>query len=313
MVLVALGCVSVAPAAPKTVTKAPPKITLLDAGAAPRQPLRLRLTEGHTQAVVITMAQNPKTTIDGEQMPDAAIPAVVETMELRVESVRLDGEATVSMRIVDAHADADAKDADPVMVAMLNDALAPMSKITGTITVTSRVVIRSMTFKAPDDLPPEMDQILNSFSQSMDQMSTPFPTEPVGVGASWSVVNDIEVFGLRMMSNTIIKLTAIDNNTVSLAMTGAIQRAPEAPNNPQTAPEGTTINRDSFSASFHGATVFDLHDFTARSGELTESVNVDTPGATAGNGTKNHTQVELKVTIKTPPPVAPETSVNKSK
>jgi len=313
MMLVAFGSVSAASAAPKTVTKAPPKITLIDSGAAPRKPLRLKFTKGDTQTVVVTMAQSQKVVVDGEPLPSVSVPQTIVTLKLHVESVRLDGEATLLMTIVDVHADADAKDANPAMVAAFDDALAPMSRVTGTFTMTSQGIFGSMTVKAPDDLPPGVDQMMDSFSQSMDQMSNPFPAEPVGLGATWSVLSDIDMLGIHVVATRTFELSARDNDMVTLAVTGEVHPAPDSQKNIPGMPEGVAAKYDSLSASAHGSTVLNLRDSTPRSGEISELVNVVTSGTNAGVDFKVDTQIDLKITIETPPPVAPETSVNKSK
>lgn len=306
ILVIAAGGVSSGHAVPITITKPPPTVTLLDAGKEPRRDLRLKFVQGASQRSVMSMKISQKETTDGEEAPAQAVPPIIETLEVQVESVGLDGDATISMQIVDAHADAGAEGVDPVVAAMMNDAFANIVGLAATFTVTTRGVYTSMTFDPPNDLPQEMDQALNSMSKSMDQMSNPFPIKPVGVGAKWRVVSVIEM-GASLVMTREFELVAIDGDTLTLRATGDIHLAhgKDQANIPDL-PEGMTMTFDSISGSVNGTTVQNLRELMPRSGKVSQSTTIVSTMSFDEVVLKSKMQIDLVVELTTPAPIGNE-------
>ena len=57
-----------------------------------------------------------------------------------------------------------------------------------------------------------------AIDQLLDQVTTPLPAEPIGVGGSWEVSNTITQDGLTVQETITCTLAASDGNTVEIVM-----------------------------------------------------------------------------------------------
>jgi hypothetical protein len=82
---------AVAPDAAATVGQGS-VVTLLEAGAEPREPLRLKLTAGQEQAMIMTMRMGMAMQIGPNAMPKTDIPPMQMTMNLKVLEITGEGD-----------------------------------------------------------------------------------------------------------------------------------------------------------------------------------------------------------------------------
>ncbi len=304
---IVVGCVfSSVEAVPITITKPPPTVTLLDAGQEPRKELRLKFVEGATQQSIMTITMSQTATVDEEETPSQVIPPIIQTMEIHIDSVELDGSAKISLEILEAHADAQAKGVDPVLVGLLNDAYADIAGLFVTSHVTPRGIYTSTTFELPENTPPGYEQIIQSMSQSLDQMSNPFPIEPVGVGAIWRVVSVVEL-GAPLVVKREFELVAIDGDTITLRTTGDVQLIHDkAPADIPELPEGMSMTFDSIFGSVTGSATQNLHELMPRSAKGSQQTTIVSTMTFDDEEIKSNIQTNLVLEIATPTPIGNE-------
>jgi hypothetical protein len=174
---------------PPTTTVVPKPAVVLDSpGAQPRRPLALRVTAGSTTKVAMVSKLGLKMTIDGQAAPVGVLPATRMVMEQRVDRVDADGTARFSVSFPEVSVVA-TPGADPTAVEAAEDALQSLKGVTGTGAVDVHGNVSDTTYDTRSVSEPALRSTLDSLTSQMGNLSAPFPTEPVGVGARWTVTS----------------------------------------------------------------------------------------------------------------------------
>jgi len=142
-------------------------------------------------------------------------------------------------------------DADVEMSAQIDDSLGQIS-FEGEMLIDERGNLESSSFDLSDVDGP-MRQQLESTVQSMKQSVVPFPADPVGVGATWTSVADIELPEMSMSQSTTYRVLSIGENSVRIQAT-VTQRADAQALNVPNPPEGAEVILLEFSGNGTGDT-----------------------------------------------------------
>lgn len=195
-------------------------VTLLDAGAAPRRTLRYVFTKGSSESVSMRQQMGMAMELNGMAMPAQTIPATLMTTRIGVADVAADGTADVRVEIV--RVDVDTVSADPMVVAQMRPALAPLSGVTLNYRMSPSGVVSALA--ASPGAPPELQsaQALGS----TEQLSVALPTEPVGLGARWKATRTVQQNGLSIEQDMEYTLKAIAQDSVVLDLV-VVQTAKE--------------------------------------------------------------------------------------
>ena len=237
------------------------EVTVLDPGAEPRRKLRLRPVAGSTTRTVMESRIALTTSIAGESLPMDPAPGFRAVLVQRVDRVDEDGTAHVELSYTDVEA-VGAPGADPELVESMNDTLADLENLKSTARIDARGRVLEMSTDSDEISNPLAARTIESLSSQMQNLSAPFPAEPVGLGARWSFSSEASVMGLKMRSTFQFTLSALDGDAYQLDVTSTS----EAP--PQTSAFG------SFAALFSGARTsiekFDVRTSGSVGGSLTE-------------------------------------------
>lgn len=190
-------------------------VQLLDAGAEPRQPLRLKPTIGKKQQIAMTMKQDIALSLPGKPAQKVTTPAIVMTMETTVKQVEPNGDIQSAFRYVDFDVNASSS-TPPQMVEAMRSQLRKMNGLSGTIVTDARGQTKSMQFDSLDKLDPALKQTLQQTSQSLSQISTPLPEEPIGIGAKWRVNQAPTVNGIHLNQTGTFELASLTNDIANL-------------------------------------------------------------------------------------------------
>ena len=209
-----------APTVPPTTTTVVPKATVvLDSpGAQPRQPLVLRMTAGSSAKVAMVSKVGLKLTIDGEATPMGVVPATRTVMEQRVDRVDADGTAHFSVRFPEVSAVA-TPGADPAAVQAAEEGLQSLKGVNGTGAVDVRGNVSDVIYDTRSVSDPNLKGTIDSLSSQLGNLSAPFPTEPVGVGARWTVNSTATIAGLKMTTTTHLTLRSRTGDRYELDQT----------------------------------------------------------------------------------------------
>lgn len=257
-------------------------ITLLDPGAEPREPLRLQLSAGQAQNMTMTMRMGMEMAMGPNKMPKTSIPPMQMVMSLSVKEITPEGDikSEFSLDKIDVLPDPSAM---PGVVDQLKSMLGTMQKISGTSTITPRGIVKSADFQLPDDLNPQIKQTMDGMRQQVNQMSVPFPEEALGIGAKWTVRQNLEQQGMKLSQTATWELKERSGTVVKLASTIVQEAAPQNVSAPGM-PPGASVRLESLNSSGSGTTDVDLAKVAPIKGTMSMTSSVTM--TTEANGVK---------------------------
>lgn len=236
-----------APEAPKDTAPPVPVVTLVEAGAEPRQAMRLTPAAGQEQAVKMRMLMSMSMKMDEMEYPKQAIPGIVMTFKTKVTSAETQGDIRYEFAFAECTVE-EGGDAVPQVAEMIRSAIAPFSKITGTCLVTSRGITKDAKLVVPDNMDPGAASMLEGMKQQMGQMGAPFPEEPVGVGAKWKVATKVKSQGMTIDQTATVELLEMKDGVAKMSL--LVEQA--APAQKINAPNGGEVDVKSYKASGSG-------------------------------------------------------------
>ena len=186
---------------PPTTVAPKPVVTLDTPGAQPRQPLVLRLAAGSSAKVAMVNKLTLKITIGGQAAPTGVVPGTRQVITQRVDKVESDGSASISLSFSEA-AVLPTPGADPAVVQATQTGIEPLNRLRGTQVVDPDGTVRNVTFDTSAITDPTIKNTLDSMTSQVGTLSAPFPREPVGVGARWTVTSTAILAGLKMTTTT---------------------------------------------------------------------------------------------------------------
>jgi hypothetical protein len=281
-----VGGASVAP------TTEPPQIKLLDPGGEPRASLRYHLASGQRETIDVTMRIRASHKLAEEQPPELRLPAFRLTIQVAIAE-KMDGDkARSEFRI----ADAEITDDEGVDAMLVSSTRADLEKITGmnwTAVVDARGFRRNTRMDVPAGASDQIKQIIAGATTTLDQLSSLFPVEPVGVGARWEHYQTLAQNGMQVRLTANLELAEVDGDH-GLLKAFIKQAADRQPAFLPGLPMGVEAELLSFSGSGEASIEFDLSrqvpqraeidmatesEFSIRSGgqaqPMTQSANVE--------------------------------------
>ncbi len=199
-----------APAPPGAA--AVPQVTLLHAGASPRQLLRLAPRVGASQAFDVTMRMEATQTVDGQEMTAEAIPALRFSFRTSVREIAPGGDVVYDAECVGA----DVIDTPGVAPDLVEQARAGIQKLVG-LRGNGRVTDRGINRGTSLDIPPGMDPDLLPQVQTLERLldqSAPLPMEPLGPGGSWQARMSLHEQGIPVTQTSVYTLRGFEGSTL---------------------------------------------------------------------------------------------------
>ncbi|MDC0722893.1 DUF6263 family protein [Nannocystis bainbridge] len=268
-------------------------VTLIEPGAEPREPLRLKLTAGQEQAMIMTMRMGMAMQIGPNAMPKTDIPPMQMTMNLKVTEITGEGDirSEFSLDKIEVLPDPKVPDA---MVQQLKGVLGTMNKMSGTSLITPRGIVKSADFNMPADVNPQIKQTVDSMRQQINQMSVPFPEEALGVGAKWTVTQQLDQQGMKLDQIATWELKGRDGTVVQLAST-IVQTAAQQTITAPGMPEGAKVSLDRLESNGSGTTEVDLARVAPVKGEMNLKSSIGM--TTDANGVKMPMTMDMDLNL----------------
>ena len=192
-----------------------PVVTVLEAGAGPRRPLRFTPKVGVTQVIEMTVHIETEQTLDGEAQPSQKAPPMQYTMETIINAADEAGDISYEFEYKTANI-VDEPGVNPFVAEMMRNALKAIEGLRGKGIMTDRGFNKLIKFDRPAGMNPMLLQQLGEMERSMEQLVSPFPAEPVGVGAVWKVESTIRHPGMLIRQTAVVTLLAADGDRVEV-------------------------------------------------------------------------------------------------
>ena len=207
-----------AAAPPRPVAARAPEVVLLEPGKAPRVRLRYDLPDSYREKIGMTMVMAMEMGTSGQTVR-LQLPPLGMEMQLDVIEKLDDSRVRCKFAVTGAKVLPGGDATFATMRDHLGRELKKAVGVAGTLVMDDRGLSRGMDLALPPDMDPQMRSAMESSRQAMEQLSSPLPEEPVGVGARWQVEQTIEQNGLRLAQKSVYQLVKLKGARGSLKTT----------------------------------------------------------------------------------------------
>ncbi|WP_428264438.1 hypothetical protein [Haliangium sp.] len=242
--------------------KSAPTVKLLAAGKGKRQKLRYAIPRGTKETVQMDMDMAMSMSMQGQNM-DIRLPVMRMRMETEVTEVTDKGHMRYRFRYGGTEL-LDTPGVAPMVKTSLEQALAGIGTLEGYAVITDRGVTLDGGFELGSAADPQLQQLLGSLEQSLQQLSAPLPTQAVGVGARWEVRSDIENNGVAVSQTARYEIVAMSEDSVTCKVTISQKAKPQTINDPNM-PPGSSVEVLSMQGSGSGQVTIPLRRLTPTS------------------------------------------------
>jgi len=232
------------------MSEATDALSLQEAGSEPRQPLVLRVAAGTTRKVAFVSKFGLEMEVEGEALPEVRVPATRMVVEQRVDSVDADGTIRYSLAFTDVSV-LSTPGVEQDVVTQTEAALAGIVGITGTGTMDARGGNLSLSFDTDSITDSALKASIESTSSQVGNLSAPFPTQPVGIGARWTAQRSATINGITMNTTTTFTLRGRQGDKYRLDVDQEAT-APPGPVDVPGLPMGTEASVEDFTLDSNG-------------------------------------------------------------
>ncbi|NET48590.1 MAG: hypothetical protein F6K09_07640 [Merismopedia sp. SIO2A8] len=213
-------------------------ITILSSGVEPRQVLQIQPEVNAQQQSVIDVDMNGQMTASGRTQ---TLPNIPTTMTLMTDVTRIDD---ADNRYIEfEYTDVGVGETSGLPSEALNvmrSQLGQLVGLRGSWVQAPQGAISQLEITIPETMSPVLAQNMQQMAEGMQQMSAPFPTEAIGVGAQWQAPYTASMNGITMRGVAAYELLSHEGDRVSLAATISQQGASSGSNS-QGLPPGVNI------------------------------------------------------------------------
>ncbi len=207
------------PATPEPAAKSPKEampaaVELLEAGREPRRTLQPRIAPGRKHTLRVEVENQIDALIgilQGRQVPRS----VTFTLAVRTLEEATGEPRTFSFR-VNAARTVYAKDLPERARKSREAALATIKGLEGSYQIDSLGMVREVTMNLPSDASGDLAGIATDLEWALRRVGTPFPNEPIGRGATWTVSRRVEQDGVDASELATVEVTKLQPKRVTV-------------------------------------------------------------------------------------------------
>ncbi|MGB5810231.1 MAG: hypothetical protein WBG86_06855 [Polyangiales bacterium] len=203
-----------APDSPATPKKAPPppetapSVTLLDAGKPPLQELRRTFKKGQKETMSFAVGETVSMKGGGWKILHTSL-VMAQTIDLETVAVSKDGVADVKLEVRGAK---EVPDSVPEPTTKQMDP----TGVTGSYKINTEGVITEVDLNPPPKSLTVAKPFLTTMRTKLRWMAPPFPKEPVGIGAKWTVTVEVNEYLTRIKEEATVELVERTDSEIVL-------------------------------------------------------------------------------------------------
>jgi hypothetical protein len=269
-----------------------PVVKLLDAGKGPKKALRLTAKVGLRRSVTMSMKLGMEMTVGANKMA-MPLPETRLTMDLTVTKVAPNGDIRYDFKITHPEV-VGGKDVMPQVMETMTKTFKGLEGMKGHALVTSRGFTREAEIQVPQNIDPQMREFIESTKQSLHQIASPLPEEPVGVGARWETTTNVVQNRMQLKQSALNDLVALNGSTGTINL--KIKQTAERQTVQQ--PGMPAVELTSLDSSGSGNINFDLGALVPSLANMTLSSNAKMAVAQGAQKQNMDMKMNLAVTMK---------------
>ncbi len=190
-----------------------PEVVLIDPGAEPRMELRLQIETPRTETILMTQRQEITQTIDGEPLPSTGPVTLAFVTEVTTTEAGPGFYQSTSV-VTDVTV---GDDVDPEIADLLSANLDSVIGVTTESVIDDRGRVLLSELSGFEGVDPATGATIEQMATS-EQIASPLPIEPVGVGARWEVIQTIPGPGLEIVQTMRYELVDIDGTELTMTV-----------------------------------------------------------------------------------------------
>lgn len=270
-------------------------VELVRAGNEPRRLVRFSPEVGTVQTSEMIMEMQQQVSLGGVAMPSQPMPPQKLTLEIKVTDVSSEGDVSFEFKYTDMKVIDDPNNPSPLK-ATIETMLKPMIGSIGRGVVTNRGLTKSGEYEVPDDLSPQLKQMLAGMKDAMNRLSSPVPEEAIGMGAVWKVSQSIVANGMKLDQTSTHTITNMTDDGFQMSVKLEQQADPQDIENPML-PPGTKLRLDSLESNGSGKSIIKENAIFPLSSEVKIGTAANMSIDVAGQAQKMKTDITMKMSL----------------
>lgn len=272
-----------------------PQIKLLEPGAEPRVALRLHPKPDDKQILTMTIKMGMEMKLGEAEAPETKIPPMKMVVDMTAKSLSPEGDITYASTVQEAGISEDA-DVNQQVAEAMKSSLDAMKGLAASGVMTSRGINKSSEIKGGDENNPQVRQVTSQLKETLANFSTPFPEEPVGVGAKWESKKPVNSQGMKIDQTTTYELVSVEGDRIALRSTISQTAAPQKIQNP--AMPGLKLDLTKLSSTGNGDFSLDLGHLAPLQGAMSSKSDISMGMSVAGQKQSMDMKMDLSVQMK---------------
>jgi hypothetical protein len=271
------------------------RFQLLDRGIEPRQELSFSPAENSKEILSVVTNMDMNMSIAGRMIPAMDMPGMMMKMETVVDRVEDNGDIHLSFVYTESDV-MDAANSPPMMVEAIRSELQKIVGMTGTMLVNKHGATKLANFDLPGNIDPNTQQLFDRTMSSIEEISTPLPSEAIGVGARWQIVNSPAVNGMKLEQIATYEIVELQDNQITLDIAVTQNADPQTPQLPGMPPDAK-IDLKSYTGNGRGRVILQLDKMMPVRGSIAIDSNTQMEIGSKSSNSVEAMPVEMDMTM----------------
>ncbi len=194
------------------------KIEVINLGNEPRIPLRFTPVVNTTEKAKMIINMNMEISLQDNPIPGPKIPNVIFTVESVVKKVESNGNIHFKVKFTEVELTPD-KDLPKEFREVMEKELKKIVGMGGDFVINNQGKYISGNFDIPKSVESDLGSITTELSQSLQQMSAIVPEESLGIGAKWTVTENLDSSVFQMKQIATYELVALKDGIATVNVT----------------------------------------------------------------------------------------------
>lgn len=230
------------------------QVRLIEAGAEPRQQLRMHVKAGDKQSLTTAFKMDMEMKMGDVETPAMKMPALKLVIDATVKNVAENGDLTYDVLVSDTSV-ADDPDVMPQIADALKTTFGSMKGATGVGSMSNRGILKEIKMTTAAKNGAEGDSSADQVMETIKNLALPLPEEAVGPGAKWEAKSKVKSQGMTLDQVATYELVTVDGQVATIK-TAIVQTAPKQKIQSPSMP-GMMVDLTRMSGKATGDTKFD--------------------------------------------------------
>ncbi|MEB3214982.1 MAG: DUF6263 family protein [Nostocales cyanobacterium 94392] len=192
-----------------------PQLKVVSTGTGKKEKLRFTPKLGTKQTINVTLNKDTLMSIGDFKMPRAKLPAYIITLDSTVTKVEPNGDIhyDIAYSNVEIQGDAETK---PELIKVISRQIEQLENFTGSAVIDNQGIVKNINYVIPKTVDVNIKFLVEQLSNSLQQLSSPVPQAPVGIGAKWQINSETDINGINLKQTTTYELLNLKDNVATL-------------------------------------------------------------------------------------------------